>query len=170
MMSVKKGLFIPGENGGCSFGFWACQRPLTGKWGSGQVLERIRHWLGEPDIVFGKTDNISGTVVTVDANPLSDPTVLADWRSLPFADQEFQFGYWDPPYFTLDKDGKETQKPHMYKREGQEIWRTVHRLAILHTHVWPTAWLEGAKREAMVAVTMGPMKRIRILNVFSRQK
>ena len=28
------------------FDFWACQRPLTHKWGSGQVFERKKRLLG----------------------------------------------------------------------------------------------------------------------------
>lgn len=160
-----KGVFVPGD---VSFGFWACRRPTTQRWGSGQVLDRIRHWLGHPDVIFGKTDNVEGAV-TVDSNYLSEPTVLADWNKLPFPDKQFEFGYWDPPYFQLDKDGRETLKPSLYKKEGQEIWRTVNRLIILHTHVWPTAWLEGAQRVSMVAVTMGPMKRARLLNMFVRE-
>lgn len=160
-----KGVYVPGD---VAFGFWACRRPLTAKWGSGQVLDRIRHWMGSPDVIFGKTDNVEGAL-TVDANPLMEPDVLANWRELPFPSRQFEFGYWDPPYFTIDKKtGLETQTPHLYKKEGQEIWRTVNRLVILHTHVWPTAWLEGAVRISMVGVTMGPMKRIRTLQLFVR--
>jgi hypothetical protein len=39
-------------------GFWACQRPLTHKWGSGQIFDRITKQFSKPDVVFGKTDNI----------------------------------------------------------------------------------------------------------------
>ncbi len=49
-----------------------------------------------------------------------------------------------------------------------EIWRVVKRLALLHTHVWPKAWLASAEREAMIAVTMGPLKQIRLLQVFRK--
>jgi len=133
-----------------TFDFWACQRPLTHKWGSGQVFERIAKRFGEPDVAFGKTDGIPGNVAYVDLEN------GFDWLSLPFGDNLFEFGYWDPPY---DK---------LYKREGQEIWRCVNRLAILHTYIWPRAWLAGAIREAMVAVTFGPMKQIRCLQVFRK--
>ena len=133
-----------------SFGFWACQRPLTHKWGSGQVFDRISRELGIPDVAFGKTDGIPSGVQYIDFEN------SYDWTSLPFEDNHFDFGYWDPPY---DK---------LYKQEGQEIWRTCKRLAILHTHIWPRAWLNGGSREAMIAVTMGPMKQIRCLQVFRK--
>lgn len=134
------------------FDYWACQRPLTHKWGSGQVFERIKKKLGKPDVAFGKTDNIPESVFTVDMNN------GYEWADLPFADNQFSFGYWDPTY---DK---------LYKKEGVEIWRCCLRLAILHTYIWPRAWLSGADREAMIAITMGPMKQIRCLQVFRKQK
>ena len=132
------------------FDFWACQRPLTKKWGSGQVFDRICKTLGNPDVAFGKTDNIPEGVFSVDKNN------GYDWIKLPFKDNQFEFGYWDPPY---DK---------MYKKEGQEIWRCCRRLAILHTYIFPHAWLKNAQREAMIAITMGPLKQIRCLQVFEK--
>jgi len=132
------------------FDFWACQRPLTHKWGSGQVFDRLSKQLGNPDIAFGKTDGIPDDVFAV------DKLGGYEWAKLPFRDNQFIFGYWDPPY---DK---------LYKQEGQEIWRTCQRLAILHTYIWPRSWLIGATREAMIAVTFGPMKQIRCLQVFRK--
>ena len=132
------------------FDFWACQRPLTHKWGSGQVFERIARQFDIPDVAFGKTDGIPEGVAYVDLEN------GYDWQSLPFSDSHFAFGYWDPPY---DK---------LYKKEGQEIWRCCKRLAILHTYIWPRAWLVGGSREAMVAITFGPMKQIRCLQVFKK--
>lgn len=101
------------------FDFWACQRPLTKKWDSGQVFSRICKVLGQPDVAFGKTTGIPDGVFYV------DKTNGYDWIKLPFQDNQFNFGYWDPPY---DK---------MYKHEGIEIWRCCKRIAILHTHIWP---------------------------------
>jgi len=132
------------------FDFWACQRPLTKKWGSGQVFIRICKTLGKPDVAFGKTDNIPEGVFSVDKNN------GYDWIKLPFKDNQFEFGYWDPPY---DK---------MYKKEGQEIWRCCKKLAILHTYIFPHAWLKNAKRIAMIAITFGPLKQIRCLQVFEK--
>ena len=132
------------------FDFWACQRPLTHKWGSGQVFMRICKTLGNPDVAFGKTDNIPEGIFSVDKNN------GYDWIKLPFKDNQFEFGYWDPPY---DK---------MYKKEGQEIWRCCRRLAILHTYIFPRAWLKNAQREAMIAITMGPLKQIRCLQIFEK--
>lgn len=137
-------------NGKIVFDFWACQRPLTAHWGSGQVYGRILAQFGAIDAAFGKTDGIPDGILAVDLN------TGYDWKALPFGDNQFAFGYWDPPY---DK---------LYKREGQEIWRCCRRLAILHTHIWPRAWLKGANREAMVAVTMGPMKAMRCVQIFNK--
>jgi hypothetical protein len=133
------------------FDFWACQRPLTHKWGSGQVFERIVKILGMPDAAFGKTDGIPEGILAIDKN------TGYEWSKLPFSDNQFSFGYWDPPY---DK---------LYKQEGQEIWRTCKRLAILHTYIWPHSWLVDADREAMIAITFGPMKQIRCLQVFKKK-
>ena len=132
------------------FDLWACQRPLTKAWGSGQVFTRIEKILGRPDCAFGKTDNIPDNVFYVDRSN------GFEWLHLPFSDNTFNFGYWDPPY---DK---------MYKREGIEIWRTCRRLAILHTFMFPRAWLKDAAREAVIAITMGPLKQIRCLQVFRK--
>jgi hypothetical protein len=132
------------------FDFWACQRPLTRKWGSGQVYDRLVDKFGAVDVAFGKTDGIPDGIQAVDLNN------GYDWKDLPFHDNQFAFGYWDPPY---DK---------LYKKEGQEIWRVCRRLAILHTHIWPRAWLVGAERQGMVAITMGPMKVIRCLQVHGK--
>lgn len=154
------------------FDFWACQRPLTSHWGSGQVLARIRKNLGNPDVAFGKQDQVEG-VFTVDSDGAVKPDVVADWRSLPFPDNHFEFGYWDPPYYKLNKQGGATLVPRLYKPEGQEIWRVCKRLAILHTYVWPRAWLDKiapSKREAMIAITMGPMKQVRMLQVFRKSE
>jgi len=133
------------------FDFWACQRPLTHKWGSGQVFERIVKAFGSPDVAFGKTDGIPEGIFYI------DKIGGYDWIKLPFDDNKFGFGYWDPPYDSL------------YKKEGMEIWRVCKRLAILHTHIWPISWLRNAKREAMIAITMGPMKQIRCLQIFKKE-
>lgn len=142
--------------------YWACPRPLTGHWGSGQVYDRIVKNLGQPDVCFGKTDGIPDGVKAIDKNN------GYDWLKLPFKDNEFEFGYWDPPYdrMYIKEDG--TAGCELYKKEGLEIWRVCKRLAILHTFVYPKAWFKRAERESMVAVTMGPLKQIRILNVFKK--
>jgi len=139
------------ENEGVEFGFWALPRPLTSGWGSGAVWQRmIAEGLGTPDAAFGVRDNIPAGVTGIDRS------TGYEWASLEFPDSHFAFGYWDPPY------------DHLYKNEGIEIWRTVRRIAILHTHIWPRSWLVGAIRRGMYAITMGPMKQIRCLQVFEK--
>ncbi len=138
---------------GILYDFWATQRPLTKTWGSGQVFERIHVSFGKPDVAFGKTDNIPDGVTFVDKNN------GYEWANLPFKDNEFNFGYWDPPY---DK---------LYKKEGMEIWRCCKKLAILHTYIWPRAWLDKISRSqriGMISVTFGPLKQIRCLQVFRK--
>ena len=139
------------EAGQVAFDFWACRRPMTRHWGSDSVWGRICRSFGVPDVAFGATDGIPDAVLIVDRSR------GVEWAHLPYADRQFAFGYWDPPY---DK---------LYRPEAREIWRTVQRLAILHTHVYPRAWFEGATREAMVAVTMGPLKQVRMLQLFRRE-
>jgi hypothetical protein len=133
------------------FDFWALARPMTKHWGSGGTLKRIEEHFGKIDIVFGKQDNIPEEYLAIDIN------TGYDWKQLPFKDNEFNFGYWDPPY---DK---------LYKKEGQEIWRVVKKIAILHTFVYPISWFFNAKRIGMVACTYGPLKQIRILQIFEKK-
>lgn len=132
------------------FDFWACRRPLTSHWGSGQVFQRIEKNFGLPDACFGRQDQVPDNL------SFYDKTNGFEWKELPLANDFHSFGYWDPPY---DK---------LYKKEGQEIWRVCRRLAILHTFIWPRAWLERAEREAMVAITMGPLKQVRCLQIFKK--
>lgn len=132
------------------FGFWPLPRPLTKHWGSGKTWQRICREIGTPDVAFGVTDGIPERVLSI------DHSTGYEWRALPFKDNQFTFGYWDPPY---DK---------LYKPEGIEIWRTCKKLAVLHTHVYPTSWFSGAARSGMFAVTMGPLKQIRCLQVFDK--
>lgn len=161
------------QGGGVFFDFWATQRALTKSWGSGQIFERVTATFGKPDAVFGATDN-----VPLDGIAVIDRSTGHEWKSLGFPPNQFAFGYWDPPYTERESPVEEGERwvggrPKMFKREGMEIWRVCRRLAILHTHVWPRAWLEKASpepvvREAMVAVTMGPLKQIRCLQVFRK--
>jgi|TARA_R110000765_G_scaffold67462_3_gene130332 hypothetical protein len=114
------------------------------------MWDRIVETFGTPDASFGSTDGIPEGPVHVDLN------TGYNWLDLPFEDDQFEFGYWDPPYDRL------------YKPEGLEIWRTVRKIAIFHTHVYPTSWFIGAKRTGMVGITMGPLKKIRVLQVFEK--
>ena len=79
-----------------------------------------------------------------------------NWLDLPFEDNVFAFGYWDPPYDRL------------YKPEGIEIWRTCRMMAVLHEFVYPTSWFANARRSHMYTVTFGPLKRVRALQVFTK--
>ena len=121
------------------------------KWGSGQIFNKLSELMGKPYVAFGKTDNIPDDIFYVDKN--ND----YDWAKLPFKDNQFEFGYWDPPY------------DHLYKKEGKEIWRCCKKLAILHTYIWPRAWLKDSIRLAMIAATFGPMKQIRCLQIFEKE-
>lgn len=167
-----KELFVESV-GGVKFSFWATQRPLTHGWGSGQVFKRLQNCsdaimvvsegtlrldkgFGLVDVAFGKTDGIPEEIFAVDLK------TGYDWKKLPFPNNNFTHGFWDPPY-------RRKSKPCLFKHEGIEIWRTCKQLAILHTHIWPHAWLQNSERIAMVAVTMGPMKATRCLQIFRKK-
>ena len=135
---------------GYRYGFWAIGRPMTKTWGSGRVWQRLCVAFGEPDAAFGKTDGIPNHIRSFDLKN------GYEWKDLPLADNECAFGYWDPPY---DK---------LYKPECLEIWRACRKLAILHTHTYPTSWMMDAKRIAGIAITMGPLKQIRFLQIFEK--
>lgn len=150
-MNTKDNTF---EINGIKYGFWATQRPLTKKWGSGQVFNRIKETFGEPDVAFGKTDNIPKGVEFIDKSNHHH------WDDLTMRNNCYDFGYWDPPYPPAVKG--------LMKKEAQEIWRVCKKLAILHTFVYPRSWFKDAKRIGMIAVTFGPLKVIRILQVFKK--
>ncbi len=147
-MAVKQELHKT-ENGHL-YQMRALGRPMTKHWGSGSLFNRIARDIEAPDVAFGRTDGIPDNVLSVDRNN------GYEWASLPFEDNQFTFGYWDPPY---DK---------LYKPECLEIWRCCKKLAILHTHIYPTSWMPKAKRVATIGVAMGPLKQIRCLQVFQK--
>ena len=143
-------------------GLWALPRPTTKHWGSGLIQERIEGVWGPCDIVFGKQDNSSGFTVDVDASV--SPSLVADWSSMPLLDGQFNQGYWDPPYLgRVGKDGD----VHYNRMDGclREIVRVVsRRILILSPLIYPCP--KGWKREAVIAITMGPNKIIRCLQAF----
>jgi len=150
VVQFPKSVFIPQQKGTVTTLFWACRRPLTKHWGSGDVWPRIGKEFGPPDGAFGKTDGIPDGIAAYD---LSNGY---DWKRLPLPDNYHEFGFWDPPY------------DRMYRQEAMEIWRVCRRLAILHPLIYPTSWFSGGRREAMVAVTLGPLKMIRCLQIFTK--
>lgn len=147
---------------------WANPRPLSRKWGSGTLFDRLAEKFGRPDVAFGKQDQIPEDVDTVDSDPTVDPTHLCDWADMPFPDGRFEFGYWDPPYLaTLDKDdGVHYKRLDPCYREIARVCSK--RLAILHPLLYPKP--KGFHRIAVLAITYGPNKVIRCLQVFERDE
>ncbi len=145
-------------------GLWALPRPLTGKWGSGALLDRMIKVWGSPDIIFGKTDQVEG--FTVDLNPNVKPSLVADWANMPLSDKSYKVGYWDPPYLGhVDKAGG----LHYSRLQPcyNEIIRVLsNKLFILHPLIYPCP--RGWKRIAVIAITYGPNKIIRSLQGFER--
>lgn len=152
MNNSRDYLALPCKEGRVYFDFFPLPRPMTKHWGSGKIIARIRAVFGEIDLAFGATDGIPDDILKIDLN------TGFNWINLPFKDNEFGFGYWDPPY---DK---------LYKPEGKEIWRVCNKLAILHTYIYPTSWFKDAIRVGMVAVTYGPLKQIRCLQIFEKKQ
>lgn len=152
---------------GLHSGLWALPRPRTRRWGQGhELMHRLGALYGAPDIAFGVTDTIDSSITTVDSDPRSGATVVADWAKMPFADREFAYGYWDPPY--LGHIGKKGDV-HYRRMEPclREITRVLsHRLVILSPLIYPCP--KGWRREAVIATTMGPNKIIRALQSFVR--
>ncbi len=135
--------------------FWAMDRPRTSVWGAGRVYARAKRMFGAADLVVGRSDGWFLGSITVDIRPEAAPTVVADWSHMPFRDGAFEQAFWDPFY-----DGR-------YDPGLREILRvTRFRLLLLHTLIYPQA--EGWFKEAMIAITLGPNKRIRCLQVWRR--
>ncbi len=142
--------------------FWPLPRTMTKKWGSGNRLwERMTDLIGEPDVAFGIQDTIPDGILGVDHN------TGYEWADLPFKDDEFGLGFWDPPYiFKVDNKGMLHCK--MFKKELTEIWRTCKRLAILHTYSYPTSWMNRSIRTHHIGLSYGPLKAHRGLQVFRK--
>lgn len=148
-------------------GLWAMPRPRTSHWGNGEeLMSRMLPLWGEPTIIFGKQDNVTG--LTVDADPLQQPSVVADWSALPFDDRTHAFGYWDPPYLGhIGEDGD----VHYDRMDPclREICRVLdERLVILSPLIYPCP--KGWFRDAVIAVTYGPNKVMRALQSFVRDE
>lgn len=138
------------------FDYWACPRQMTKHWGCPDIYNRLIKEVGQPDIVFGKTDGISNGVITVDIDPRTRPSIVCDWKEMPMLKtNQGSLGFWDPPY---DK---------VYKKEYSEIWRVCKRLAILHQLIMPKPL--NCNRTHMIAVTTGPYQRIRCLQIFEKK-
>lgn len=133
---------------------WATPRPRTRKWGCGELIRQLEVKFGKFDAFFGKTDGVPENAISVDINPDSKPTVVADWKSLPFEDETFGFVFWDPPYDRL------------YRQELKEIARVSKRMALLHEYVQPL--IADWEREVVLGITMGPNRRIRCLQIWRR--
>lgn len=144
---------------------WACPRQRTSRWGCPSILERMIKRFGKPDMCLGKTDGIPEDIVTIDKNPNMEPTIIADWDMLPFKDNSFQFGFWDPPY------------DNRYSKGWKELFRVCsERVAILHQLVYPNplkSWGGGAyigwEHEAVIGITTGPNMRIRSLQLWRKK-
>lgn len=148
-------------------GLWALPRPLTSHWGQGQeLMQRMEKLWGRFDVVFGKQDTVSG--LTVDSDPASGASVIADWAALPFADHSLRQGYWDPPYLGHVGDDGDVHYDRMDAclREMTRVCDV--RLVILSPLVYPCP--KRWKREAVIATTMGPNKVIRAVQSFVRSQ
>ena len=145
-------------------GLWALPRPLTSHWGSGELLSRIESIWGKCDIIFGKQDQVDG--FTVDIDPAVNPSVVANWEDMPFADGEFSSGYWDPPYLGYIGENGDVHYSRLQK-SFDEICRVIkEKIFVFSPLVYPCP--DGFKREAVIAITMGPNKIIRCLQCFTR--
>lgn len=154
---------------GLYVGLWALPRPLTAHWGQGhELVRRLEQLWGGFDIAFGKQDNADMFPNTVDADPATEPTHVADWSDMPFPDRGFRQGYWDPPYLgRIGEDGD----VHYDRMDSclREITRVLDtRLVILSPLIYPCP--KGWRREAVIATTMGPNKVVRAVQAFLRSQ
>lgn len=147
-------------------GLWALPRPLTSHWGSGMVLKKIENLWGKCDVIFGKQDQVDG--LTIDIDPATNPSIVANWENLPFSDNHFSIVYWDPPYLGYIGEDGDVHYSRLQK-SFDEICRVIaERIFILSPLIYPCPL--GFKREAVIAITMGPNKIIRSLQCFTRLK
>jgi len=158
------------KGGKIHFDFWPCGRGMKkGIWGSFPLgfERRMKELMGE-----GKYLHIFGGKVeggdTVDIRPEVNPTFCCDARDLPIKDNKYDVVILDPPYSDKDfaKYGTKPIPAHNALYEGVRVAKRGGKIGFLHYMVPMTP--KGTKRIAMVAVTCGPLMKIRCFSVFEK--
>lgn len=152
------------------FDIWPCGRGATKRiWGSfpAGFYPRMKDLLGEGRYLYACSGSVKDGI-TIDINPARDPSVVADAQKLPFADCTFDVVIIDPPYTEKDaaKYGTRYFPPHRALWEAARVAKVGGRVGFLHYMVPKTP--PDTKRVAMIAVTCGPLMKIRAFSVFEK--
>lgn len=110
--------------------------------------------------------------VRVDVRPETRPTVVADGRALPFADNAFQWVMVDPPYSreyaeNLYGTGRLYPDPHTLVKECLRVLRPCGFLGFMH-HMVPK-FARPARLVTVYAITQGPGYNVRAWTVFTKE-
>lgn len=152
------------------FDFWPCGRGAAkGLWGSfpNGFYPRMKSLLGEGEYLYVCSGSIQEGV-TVDIRSGMRPAVVADAQALPFLDGSFDVVVLDPPYTAKDaeKYGTKHFPVHRALWECARVLRPGGKLGFLHYMVPKTP--PSTRRIAMVAVTCGPLMKVRAFSVFQK--
>ena len=158
---------------------WACSRPM-GKYRGiypGRFMERLNEIIQLDGLLilhqFGGTTPKDEYNHTVDINPDTNPTYLADARDLSMIPTgTYDVVLADPPYdseninYSEKLYNCEPVKPYSFVNEGIRVLKPGGHYCILHQLVYkkPT----GAERVGVIAITTGPNMRVRVLNIFRK--
>lgn len=109
--------------------------------------------------------------VTVDIRPEMNPTIVADARNLPFADNSFHWIMADPPYSkeyaqNLYGTGEVYPSPHLLCDECLRVLKPGGRLGFMH-HIVPKFHKPG-KLLKVYTITQGPGYNVRAWSVFTK--
>lgn len=127
---------------------------VSERWGGNTVIQP-----------FGGTSKYG---ITIDLNPKLRPTIIGDGSELPIKSDIADMVLIDMPYDeeACKKYGSKPLKIHPVLNEATRVCKPGGYVAFLH-FITPKK-PKGTKREALIAISTGPDRRMRALSVFKK--
>lgn len=155
-------------------GTWFCGRPMKKWYGSfpqsfwPRAQQVLRPW-GSMLHWFSGMEPPAPGIITVDGNPITNPSVVCLGTNLPFADGTFCASFADPPYSPKDSERYELPYPSSTKviAELARVTKTGGKIGLLHEFIPATKRLP-VKLLGVIGVMNGPFKRIRLFAIYRK--
>lgn len=137
--------------------FWPRAKRVLRPWGS------LLHW-------FSGMERPEDGIITVDGNPITQPSVVCLGTALPFADGQFDASFADPPYSPKDSERYGLPYPSATKviAELARVTKTGGKIGLLHEFIPPTKRLP-VKLLGIIGIMNGPQKRIRLFAIYRKE-